>query len=123
MKCHFKCLIFFSSSLLRSELFSPYEETVNLMYRENIHTANIRSDFFSFFSNLQYIKLQSCENLKELPEGISKCLRLEMVSVKNCAVEVLPADLFEVPCLKRLHCVDLMVSCFAQYFLFILTDK
>ncbi|CAG5122482.1 unnamed protein product, partial [Candidula unifasciata] len=100
--------LYFSSD--ESELFTPYEETINLIVCEVPRVTTLRTDFYSFFPNLQYLELQSCEQLKQLPDGISKCLRLEMLSLKNSAVEALPADLFQSPSLLRLHCVDLKVQ-------------
>ena len=47
--------------------------------------------------------------LKEIPNGVSNCGRLKMLSIKNSGLESLPADLFLAPHLSRLHCSGLPV--------------
>ncbi|RUS75931.1 hypothetical protein EGW08_016319, partial [Elysia chlorotica] len=97
-------------SSFRKEVFLPYEETINVFDQELPNVKSLPSDFFEFFKNLQYVNLQGFLKLKEFPNGVSSCSRLKMLSVKNCGLESLPADLFLAPHLSRLHCSGLPVK-------------
>ncbi|XP_059158979.1 uncharacterized protein LOC131942991 [Physella acuta] len=94
----------------RKELFSPYEETVNVIWREGLKIPKLPQHLYALLTNLQYLKLEGCDGLKELPDGISKCERLEMISLRNCVIEILPSDLFHIPYLHRFHCHSLKVK-------------
>ncbi|CAL1535024.1 unnamed protein product, partial [Lymnaea stagnalis] len=94
----------------RDELFTPYQESVNLLWRERLAVETLPKGLYSLFTNLQYFKLQGCDSLKVLPDGISKCLRLEMLYLEDCGIEQLPTDLFQVPYLQRLYCNALAVK-------------
>ncbi|KAH9492683.1 hypothetical protein Btru_024553 [Bulinus truncatus] len=62
------------------------------------------------FTNLEYLKILGCDNLKSVPDGISSCIRLEMIYLEECGIETLPSDLFLVPYLKHLYCNALQVK-------------
>ncbi|KAK0062250.1 hypothetical protein Bpfe_008351, partial [Biomphalaria pfeifferi] len=94
----------------RPELFSPYEETVNLLWRERLTIPSLPANIYALFPNLQYFQLFASEALKTLPDGISSCLRLEMISFEDCGIETLPSDLFMIPYLKHLFCNALKVK-------------
>ncbi|KAK3777048.1 hypothetical protein RRG08_008898 [Elysia crispata] len=94
----------------RKEVFSPYEDTIYVFDQELPNIPTLPLDFFQFFKNLQYVNLQGFLKLKEIPNGVSNCGRLKMLSIKNSGLESLPADLFLAPHLCRLHCSGLPVK-------------
>ncbi|XP_071087235.1 uncharacterized protein [Haliotis cracherodii] len=90
--------------------FQPYQETVNTICRELPHQTSFSDDFFPSFPNLQVFSLDECGNLTSLPEGVSKCARLKIVSFTESAIKELPSDIFLVPSLIRLNCHMLPVT-------------
>ncbi|XP_035824910.1 erbin-like [Aplysia californica] len=93
----------------QKEFFSPYEESIKVLFNELPQLPDVPKDFFQQLPNLQYLRLQHCEMLSVLPAGISDCTNLRMVSFKDSGIQNLPPDLFRMPALQRLHCRRLPV--------------
>lgn len=95
------------------DLFSPYNETINVIFRELPELKELPGNFFTLFPNLQYLKLSACDKLKVIPFGIAKCSNLELVCLEHSGFESFPDDILRIPSLLRLHCSDL---CVCYYF-------
>ncbi|XP_048249171.1 uncharacterized protein LOC124124359 [Haliotis rufescens] len=82
--------------------FEPYNETVNYFHRELPNQKSLPDDFFSRFSNLQYLVLENCHNLQSIPNGVSGCAQLQAIILQNGAMKQIPEDLFLVPRMEQL---------------------
>ena len=79
------------------DYFEPYGETLNALDRSLPDVKALPSNFFAKFPNLQVLVLQDCDKMAEIPPNISTCRQLEMLVIRDSAIQTLPADLFDTP--------------------------
>lgn len=90
--------------------FEPYEDTITAFSFALPQLDNLPDDFFERFPNLQYFALDESQKITSLPKGISKCKRLETVTLKRMTLTELPEDLLQAPAITTLECFRLLIK-------------